>query len=127
MKDITVDKKISIMCGEPSPNLTAEMVKKAIAEIKTETELASLFAVVENKAWVLEDFEYDFEEGTEEHKLAKAKADLWFDLSDKLRNRIFDILRAEGVEIPTKRQIVVLEPFMKRNGFRDGNGWWIKL
>ncbi len=119
--------KTYVAFGEPSPNLTAEMVEKAMAEIKTETELANLFAVVDNKAWWIEDEEYDFEEGTEEHKLAKAKADLWFDLSGKLLDKIFDILRAEGVEIPAKGYIVALEPFMKRNGFRNGNGWWIKL
>lgn len=115
------------MFGEPSPNLTADMVEKAIPEIKTEKELANLFAVVDNKAWWIADEEYDFEEGTEEHKLAKAKADLWFGLADRLRDKIFDILRAEGVEIPEKGYIVVLESFMKRNGFRNGNGWWIKL
>lgn len=125
MENLTVNKKICVMFGEPSPELTAEIAEKAIAEIKTEKELAALFAKVENKAWWIEDGEYDFEEGTEEHKLAKAKSDLWFDLADRLKNKIFDILRSEGVEIPKTKQIVVLEPFMKRNGFKDGQGWWI--
>ena len=51
---------------------------------------------------------------------------MWFSLADKLKDMIFDILKAEDVEIPEKGQIVVLEPFMKRNGFKDGQGWWIK-
>lgn len=29
------------------------------------------------------------------------------------------------VAIPRTKQIVVLEPFMKRNGYMDGNGWWV--
>ena len=58
--------------------------------------------------------------------MAVERTDMWFALSDKLRNMIFDILKFEGVEIPAKGQIVELELFMKRNGFIDGNGWWIK-
>ena len=127
MKDFVIDKNTFAVCGEPSPGLTAEMVTKAIEEIETELELATLFASVENKAWWIEDEEYDYDEGTLEHKQAKEKTDLWFSLADKLKNMIFDILRLEGIEIPGTRQITVLEPFMKRNGYKGGQGWWIKL
>ena len=40
--------------------------------------------------------------------------------------KIFDVLRREGVAIPKTGRIYVLKPFMKRNGYIDGNGWWIK-
>ena len=108
MKEFVVDKDTSVMCSEPSPDLTVGMAEKAIEEIKTELELATLFAVVENKTWWIEDEEYDYDEGTVEHKQAREKTDLWFTLADKLRNKIFDILRAEGIEIPETKQIVVL-------------------
>ena len=114
------------MCQEPSPDLKIEKANEIFDKIETEKDIANLFAIVHNKAWWIEDEEYDFEEGTEEHRKAVERTDMWFALSDKLRNMIFDILRHEGVEIPDKGQIVVLEPFMKRNGFRDGQGWWIK-
>lgn len=99
---------------------------KAAEEIETETELAALFAMASNKTVWVEDEIYDFEEGTEEWKRAVEITDFWFDLEKKLRERIFDILRTEGAEIPTTRQIVVLEPFMKRNGYRNGRGWWVR-
>lgn len=127
MKDFILDKDTFIMCSEPSPNLTTEEVEKAISEINTESELATLFAIIENKAWWIEDEEYDYDEGTEECKFAREKTDLWFSLADKLRNKIFVILQAEGIEIPSKKQIIVLEPFMKRNGYKNGQGWWIKI
>ena len=126
VKDFIVDKETFVMCSEPSPELTAEMVEQSIATIETELELATLFAAVENKAWWIEDEEYDYNEGTEEYLKAKENTDLWFSLADKLRDRIFNILLSEGIEIPRHGQIVVLEPFMKRNGFRNGQGWWIK-
>ncbi|MGN1306252.1 MAG: hypothetical protein ACI4V3_01115, partial [Faecousia sp.] len=34
--------------------------------------------------------------------------------------------RSEGVSIPERAQIKVLAPFMERNGFQDGRGWWVK-
>ena len=126
MNEFKVDKNIIIMGSEPSPNMTLEMVEIAAKECMTESELATLFATVENKAWWIEDEEYDFAEGTEEHRQAVEKTEQWFALVDKLRKRIFCMLRSEGVEIPSTGQIAVLEPFMKRNGYMDGQGWWVK-
>lgn len=116
-----------IMAGDPAPGLTAEYAVKAAEKIETEEELAALFAMVWNKFVWVEDEIYDFEEGTEEQKRAEEITDFWSALHDQLRERIFNILRAEGVKIPATRQIVVLEPFMKRNGYRDGRGWWVKV
>lgn len=126
MEDISIPKDTFVMCGEPSPNLTIEKAYQIFNKIKTEEDIANLFAVVENKAWWIEDEIYDFEEGTEEHRKAVERTDMWFSLADKLKEMIFDILKSENIEIPDKGQIVLLEPFMKRNGFRDGQGWWIK-
>lgn len=127
MKDIVLTENTFVMCRDPLSNLATESIEQAIGKIETESELATLFAAVENKMWWIEDETYDFNEETEEYKKIKQKIDLWFALADKLRNRIFDILRTEGIEIPDTKQISVLEPFMKRNGFKDGQGWWIKV
>ncbi len=126
LKNTNTNKYIFVMCEEPMPDLTIEKANQIFDEIETEKDIADLFAIVHNKAWWIEDEEYDFEAGTEEHKKAAERTDMWFALSDKLRNMIFNILKSEGVDIPEKGQIVVLEPFMKRNGFIDGSGWWIK-
>lgn len=126
MNDFKVDKDIIVMCSEPSPDMTLEMAEIAVKECMTEVELATLFATIENKAWWIEDEKYDFAEGTEEHRQAVEKTELWFALADKLRKRIFGILQSEGVEIPSTGQITVLEPFMKRNGYKNGQGWWVK-
>ena len=126
MNEFKVDKNIIVMSSEPYLDVTLEMVETAAKECETELELATLFAIVENKAWWVEDEEYDFAEGTEEHRQAVEKTELWFALADKLRKRIFCILQSEGVEIPSTGQITVLEPFMKRNGYKNGQGWWVK-
>lgn len=126
MNKFKVDKNIIVMSSEPYPCVTLKMVETATKECVTDLELATLFAIVENKAWWIEDEEYDYDEGTVEYKQAREKTDLWFSLVDKLHNKIFVILQSEGVEIPSTGQIAVLEPFMKRNGYKNGQSWWIK-
>ena len=120
------NKDIVVMCGDPSPNLSYEYAAELSNKIQTEGELADLFAATDNKARWICDGEYDFEEGTEEYAAARENTDRWFAIADELKERIFKILKEEGIEIPQKGQIIVLEPFMLRNGFVDGCGWWIR-
>ena len=117
---------IVIMASEPIPNKTPTDVRGYFAERKSERDLADAFAIASNKFWWVEDNVYDYEEGTPEYIAARAITDEWGELMDEYEERIFMILRNEGVKIPETGRIKVLEPFMKRNGYRDGNGWWIK-
>ena len=117
---------IVIMASEPIPNKTPTHVRGYFAERKSERDLADAFAIASNKFWWVEDNVYDYEKGTPEYIAARAITDEWGALMDEYEERIFMILRNEGVEIPETGRIKVLEPFMKRNGYRDGNGWWIK-
>ncbi len=123
---------------EPKDNLSAvqELNTEILSEvldgkstewlsgIKSENKLAELFAYAENRAWYIEDNEYDYKVGTEQHKNACDETNKWFAIADKLREMIFSILRSENVIIPEKKQITVLIPFMERNGFSNNNGWW---
>ena len=115
-----------VMAQEPIPNMSASEVRTYFAYKKTEKDLADAFAVVSNKFWWVEDNEYDYEEGTPEHKMACAITDEWGNLMHEYKKRIFEILTNEGVVIPKTGQIEVLKPFMARFGYIDGNGWWIK-
>ena len=117
---------IVIMASEPIPNKTPTDVRGYFAERKSERDLADAFAIASKKFWWVEDNIYDYEEGTPEYIAACAITDEWGALMDEYEERIFMILRNEGAEIPETGRIKVLEPFMKRNGYRDGNGWWIK-
>ena len=116
-----------LMCEDPIHGLTPAIAEKIIDYINTESDLAGLFAAFQNRAQWVEDNEYDFERGTKEYENAVQLTDSWFALADKLRYRIFEILRSEGVDIPSEGHVVVLEPFMRRNGFRNRGGWWIRI
>ena len=117
---------IVIMASDPIPNKTPTDVRNYFAERKTEKDLADAYAISHNKFWWVEDDVYDYEEGTPEYEAARVVVDEWGALMDEYEERIFVILRSEGIEIPKTGRIKILEPFMKRNGYRDGNGWWIK-
>ena len=126
MEDNKFNEDIIVMCGEPSPNLTIEKANELFERIETEKDIADLYAEVENKAWWIEDEQYDYDVDTNEYKVAREKTRMWFLLADKLKDMIFNILKSEGISILDKGQNTVLEPFMKRNGYKNGSGWWIE-
>ena len=43
-----------------------------------------------------------------------------------LEEKIYVILRSEGITIPDEGRIDVLEVFMERNGYKDRGGWWVR-
>lgn len=124
--NVRLDKNITVMISEPGANLTIEIAQKFYREINSEQELANLYSVVSNKAWWLADNDFDYEEGTEQYKESHRITEQWFVLEEKLKKDIFKILRKEGIKIPKRGHIVVLEPFMQRYGYQNGDGWWIQ-
>ena len=111
-----------VMAKEPGANMSAAEVKAYFADKHTEKDLADAYAIAHNKFCWVEDNEYDYEEGTLEHKAACAITDEWYALMNEYKTRIFEILTNEGVTIPATRH---LDSFMTRNGYADGNGWWV--
>lgn len=112
--------------SEPTPSKTAADVRSYFDERKTERDLADAYAISHNKFWWFEDDLYDYEKGTPEYKAVRATVDEWGELLDGYKEKIFAILRSEGVIIPETGHIEVMRPFMERNGYVDGSGWWIK-
>lgn len=117
---------IVIMRNDPLPNKTPTDVRNYFAERKTEKDLADAYAISHNKFGWVEDDAYDYEEGTPEYEAARVIVDEWGALIDEYEERIFMILRGEGIKIPKTGRIKVLKPFMERHDYIDGNGWWIK-
>lgn len=115
-----------IMAEEPIPNMSTEDVKAYFSDKNTEKDLADAYAIADNKFWWVEDNVYDYEEGSPEYKAACTITEKWGALANEYKNRIFEILTNEGVTVPETGQIKVLEPFMARFGYINGNGWWIK-
>ena len=110
----------------PNWSCSVGEIRNWLKENTNTKSLAVAFALADDKSSAVSFDVDDYEEGTEEYKKACQIEQEWFSLEEELKERIFDILRSEGVEIPETEQIEVLEPFMKRYGYFDGNGWWIR-
>ena len=96
----------------------------------TTQELVDAYARAHNKFWWLEDDEYDFEEGTEGHKKACVVTDAWQQVMDYLEERIIECAIEEGLfaeRQPDSGIVEQLEAFMRKYGYRDGRGWWVKI
>lgn len=119
------DEDTVIMGGDPTPNVTIEEMDLFARQAETEKDLADAYAMASNKAWWVEDDIYDYEEGTPEHKEACRITEEWFAVAEIIRNKIFEILKSEGAEVTNRGYIEILKPFMARNGYRDGKGWWV--
>lgn len=120
------DESIVIMGGEPIPNVSIEEVNMMFAQAETEQKLANIYAMASNKAWWSEDDVYNYDENTPKYDEACRITDEWFATEKLVREKIFEILKSEGVSIPSQGYTEVLKSFMERNGYRDGRGWWIK-
>lgn len=115
-----------LMTEEPIPGWTPDMIRQLYANNNSEYGLALAYAAASNKAWWVEDDIYGFEKGSPEYNNAVAVMDAWFEIAEELEADIIAILRSEDVSIPETGIIHVLRPFMERNGFLDGCGWWIE-
>ena len=114
------------MANDPFPNITAADVRANFAGKLTEKDLADAFALTSNKFFWEEDNEYDFEEGTPEYQAACAVTDEWGALMDEYQEKIWILLRKQGIPIPETGQIAVLTPFMEKYGYQNDGGWWIR-
>ena len=126
MKIRTHEKTVVVMGEEPSPKLSSKEALELYLAAEDEQGLADIYAAAENKAWWFAHDIDDYEEGTQEYKEQCKLVDDWFSLVKKIEADIFKILRDEGVKNPKTGVRYVLQPFMARNGYFDGAGWWIK-
>lgn len=115
-----------IMGSEPLPDLSVDDIRKWLSEHTDKQSIIDAYAAVYNKAWCIEDNEYDYEEDTTAYTYACEQTNTWFALMNELQEIIFGYLRDEGIAIPEKGYNVVLAPFMEQHGYYDGNGWWVK-
>lgn len=125
-KLIDEDKKIFVLASEPLPNISVHDIREWLTHNNSIQNIIDAYVVVHEKYVYVEDDVYDYEIDTAEYDNARLTADKWLSLMEELQKQIFDAMRSEGYTIPEKGYYYAMIPFMKRFGYRDGNGWWIK-
>ena len=130
ISDICFSEGTIIMNADPLPDVTLDGMWTVAKHYSTTQELVDAYANAHNKFWWVEDDEYDFEEGTEEHKKACAVTDAWEQVMDYLEERVITCAIEEGLfaeRQPDSGLVKQLETFMEKYGYRDGRGWWVRI
>ena len=118
-----------IMSRDPLPDKTLEEMWDIVRNSSTTQELVDAYVLVHNKFWWIEDDEYDYDVGTEEHKKACSETDAWKELLYFLKEQV--TIYTKEKELFNERQPYAgrakqMNPIMEKFGYRDGRGWWIK-
>ena len=117
------------MAGDPLANVSLEEMTAIVKRTQDAQELVDLYVKIHNKFWFIEDDLYDYEKGTPEYNDLAAEIDAWGELMDKVQDELIIRAKNEGLmdrEEKHPRAIISMEPFMKKYGYRDGRGWWVR-
>ena len=118
-----------ILVGNPMPDKSVEQMQLDIASIGGTQELVDVYVQVHNKFWYIEDALYDYEEESEEYIRVKEIVEAWGEMMDLLDKKIMVAAKEEGLlaeRQPNSGTVKQLESFMKKYGYKNGGGWWIK-
>ena len=123
------DNNAVVLTSEPLKGFTPADMRKWLRENDTENGLASVFASVHNQTgWLGHDLD---ELNEPELSVAEAAYNEWWKFQEVLYKKIITILQRENDAgfanhtITEKGLHYVVKPFMERNGYRDGGGWWV--
>ena len=116
-----------IMGSEPLEGISIKQIQQLLEEDDSESNLAKVYAGVSNQVgWLMHDLDDD--DCTPD---IEEQYESWSALEETLRLRIFDILKQEDITALEKTVAEnrgyynVVKPFMLRNGFKGGSGWWV--
>lgn len=114
-----------ILYQEPLTNHTPAEALQWLNSVSTEKAIAAAYAVVSNHVGRLT------HEADEDDHWTEEAYEAWCEVEEAIYRRIWDLLKAEndsGAANHTLSGIgthFIVKPFMLRNGYRDGSGWWI--
>ncbi len=125
---IKIPDDVVIMSREPLKDISPEEWRKMLSIDNSEARLADALAGAWNQSgWLMHDLDDD--DCTSEMEL---KSEAWNALEKELIEKVIKILEKDNAEgrgpfvTSNAPFLEVVLPFMERNGYRNGNGWWVK-
>ena len=122
---------IVVMASEPLKGYTPETMRGMLTRYNTDDAVASIMAAVSNKTgWIGHDID-DPDNDEETNERIIAEHDAWWALEKELYAEIIRRLEEENRTKGTTHVTsgiglhYIIKPFMERNGYRDGAGWWV--
>lgn len=124
--------EIAIMASDPLEDYTPDIIRDVLTRYQTDEAIAAIMAAVANKTgWLGHDID-DPDNDEDINSRIIEEHDAWWVLEKEL---YVEIIRRLEEENRTKGTAYVtagiglhyiIKPFMERNGYRDGAGWWVK-
>lgn len=124
--------EIAIMASDPLKDYTPDIIRDVLTRYQTDEAIAAIMAAVANKTgWLGHDID-DPDNDEDINSRIIEEHDAWWVLEKEL---YVEIIRRLEEENRTKGTAYVtagiglhyiIKPFMERNGYRDGAGWWVK-
>ena len=122
--EIKKNKDIAVLISPPLDGCVPNDVRTWLREQhETDAAIAEAMSKVGMKAgWLMHELD---DPDNDEKALQKyhEEFDMWYELEKEL---VKEIVRRLGIEKVEKGWHYIIEPFMNKNGYRDGAGWWIK-
>ena len=123
-------KNAVVLVKEPLEGYSPAVIRSWMSAHADEAGIATALAHVSNKTeWLMHDLD-ELEEPA--LSLTYTVYDEWWALNKELYETDITILKEENASGKSKHRITknglhyVVMPFMERNGYRDGAGWWVK-
>ncbi len=123
--------EIAVMTAEPLKGCTPDQIRDLMKRYQSDEAIAAFYAGVSNKTgWIGHDIgEPENDEETNE-RIKRNHAE-WWALEKEIFSEIVRRLERDNLKkgasyvTSGKPMHYIIKPFMERNGFRDGAGWWI--
>lgn len=126
-KDLQTPENAVILFSEPLKDWTVDDMRTWLSQHTEENDLATAMSLVSMKTgWLMH---LTDDEGGEIYSEDFHK---WWDLEKELYSKILSIMEQENESGVANYDLLKvglhyrIEPFMNRNGYRDGAGWWVK-
>lgn len=120
--------RVIVPKDSPLYGTAPDEIRTLLQQDNSEKLLAAAMAAVSNQTGYIHHdiIDPDIDDTTRE--VIEEQFDAWWTLEKELVTRISNILICENPEkgIPENTGYHIIQPFMERNGYRDGSGWWIK-
>ena len=116
-----------IIDKDPFVGYTPDDIRNWLTKHNREDDIACVMMIVHNKVGMLSHL---CDEGYD--PWVKYSYEEWYEIETDLVERIRGILSVENKTNGTNYTLdgigtyYMIKPFMERNGYRDGAGWWIK-
>lgn len=115
-----------VLLEEPLKECKPADIKSILTQDHSDKTLAACFASVHNQAgWLAHDID-DEENDEETNNRIIAEFNEWWSLEKEL---VAEVEQRLGNTCQKKQDVgyhFKVKPFMERNGYRDGAGWWVK-